>query len=280
MAAAVPSWLRGLAFVALAVALAGPRQAATVVEDVSEGIDIVIALDLSTSMLAQDFRPYNRLEVARSTTARFVEGRARDRIGLVGFGGEALTRVPLTLDHEIVFGALNSMQAGDLGDGTAIGMGLATAASRLRRQPGTSRVVILMSDGENNRGAIDPRAAARAAAAYGIRVYTIGVGSTGMAPVPVAQARGGGYVYGLLPVKLDELLLRDVAAATGGRYFRATDARALGQVFAEVDRLTRTPARVRRHVRRTERYLPFVLAAAGLLLLEGLWRGSRRGRVP
>lgn len=279
VAAAVPGVLRALAWASLVVALAGPRQAAAVAEEESEGIAIMLALDVSTSMLAEDFRPRNRLEVARATTMRFVAGREHDRIGVVGFAGDALTQVPLTLDHAIVHDALRAMQAGELGDGTAIGMGLATAASRLRREAGPSRVIILMSDGENNRGRIDPRDAARAAAEFGIRVYTIGVGSRGMARVPLARTRSG-FVYGFLPVSLDEDLLREIARSTGGRYFRATDAQALAGVYAEIDRLVRTPVRVRRYVRRTEWYLPFVLAGAGLFLLEWLWRGTRRGRVP
>ncbi len=277
-AARLPGWLRGLAFVSLVVALAGPRRAATVVEEEAEGIAIMFAVDVSSSMLAEDFRP-NRMEVARGTTIRFARGREHDRIGLVTFAGEALTQVPLTLDHDLLFDALRMMEVGQLGDGTAIGMGLATAASRLRSAPGESRVMILMSDGENNRGEIDPRAAARAAAAYGIRVFTIGVGSIGTARIPVARTRSG-YRYGVFPVRIDEPLLREVAASTGGRYFRATDAEALRSVYAEIDRLVRTPVRVRRRVQRTELYLPFVLAGATLLLASWLVRGSRLGRVP
>lgn len=278
VAARLPGLLRGVAFVSLVVALAGPRRAATTVEEESEGIAIMLAVDVSSSMLAEDFRP-NRLEVARATTIRFARGREHDRVGLVTFAGEALTQVPLTLDHDILLNALRMMEVGQLGDGTAIGMGLATAISRLRGAPGESRVLILMSDGENNRGAIDPRAAARAAAAYGVRIFTIGVGSTGMARIPVARTRSG-YRYGVFPVRIDEALLREVAASTGGRYFRATDGEALTSIYAEIDRLVRTPVRVRRRVQRTELYLPFVLAGAGLLLAGWLIRGSRLGRVP
>ncbi|MBV9774552.1 MAG: VWA domain-containing protein [Gemmatimonadetes bacterium] len=277
-AARVPSVLRALAFVCLAVALARPRTGSAVVEEQAEGIGIVVAMDISSSMLAEDFRPSNRLEVAKRTTARFIQGRKHDRIGLVAFAGEALTQVPTTVDYAVLFSALEQMQPGMLEDGTAIGMGLATAVNRLRGVPGRSRVVILMSDGENNRGDIDPRAAARAAGALGIRVFTIGVGSRGIARVPVAVGAAG-LRYAYLPVTIDEALLTDIARTTGGRYYRAADPQALSRVYAEIDRLVKTPVRVRRYVRHRELYLPLLLAGAALLALEWLWRGSRRGVV-
>ena len=277
---ALPGALRALGFVCLVVALAGPRTGAETVTETAEGIDIMIAMDVSSSMLAEDFQPANRLGAARQTVARFVQGRPHDRIGLVTFAAEALTAVPATLDHDVLTAALDRVQPGQLEDGTAIGVGLATAANRLRRTGGKSKVVILMSDGENNRGGIDPRDAARAAAAFGIRVFTIGVGSKSVARIPVARTPNGGLRYGLLPVSIDEPLMRDVAGATGGRYFRATDTRALRQVYAEIDRLTRTEVEVRRRVRYTERYLPFLLAGAALVLLEWCVRATRWGRVP
>ncbi|HEX2094627.1 MAG TPA: VWA domain-containing protein [Longimicrobiaceae bacterium] len=274
-----PEIARVLAFVCLAVALARPRTGASVVETTAEGIAIVVAMDISSSMLAEDFRPANRLEVAKRTTMRFVQGRRYDRIGLVAFAGEALTQVPTTIDYPLLLAALQELQAGMLEDGTAIGMGLATAVNRLRGVPGESRVVILLSDGENNRGEIDPRDAARAAAALGIRVYTVGVGSRGVARVPVARGAAG-LRYAFLPVRIDEALLTEIARATGGRYFRASDPEALRRVYDEIDRMVRTPVQVRRYVRHTERYLPFLLAGALLLVLEWLVRGSRRGGVP
>ena len=278
-AARTPSLLRALAWTLLVVALARPRTGATVVESRAEGIAIMLAMDISSSMLAEDFRPANRLEVAKRTTMQFVQGRSEDRIGLVAFAGEALTQVPATVDYEVLFNAIQGLEPGILEDGTAIGMGLATAVNRLRRLPGKSRVVILLSDGENNRGEVDPRAAARAAAAHGIQVYTIGVGSRGMARVPVARGAAG-LRYALLPVSIDEALLREIAMVTGARYFRATDPAALQRVFASIDRLVKTPVRVRRYVRHTEWYLPFLLAGALLLAAEGWVRGSRWGVVP
>ncbi len=189
--ARLPELLRVLAFALLVVALARPRTGASVREERAEGISIVVAMDVSSSMLAEDFRPANRLEVAKRTTLRFIRGRRHDRIGLVAFAAEALTQVPTTTDHPLLFDALQAMQPGVLEDGTAIGMGLATAVNRLRAVPGESRVVILLSDGENNAGEIDPRDAARAAAALGVRVYTVGVGSRGVARVPVARSASG-----------------------------------------------------------------------------------------
>ena len=277
--ARVPEAARVLAFVMLTLALARPRTGASVTETRAEGIAIVVAMDISSSMLAEDFRPANRLEVAKRTTARFVAGRRSDRIGLVAFAGEALTQVPTTTDYPLLFGALRGLEPGVLRDGTAIGMGLATAVNRLRQVPGESKVVILLSDGENNRGEIDPRDAARAAAALGVRVFTIGVGSEGVARVPVARGAAG-LRYALLPVRIDEALLREIAATTGGRYFRATEAEALQRVYEEIDRMVRTPVQVRRYTRHTEWYLPFLMAGALLLALVWLVRGSRRGVGP
>jgi Ca-activated chloride channel family protein len=268
-----------LAWVLLAVALARPRTGASVTESRAEGIAIVVAMDVSSSMLAEDFRPANRLEVAKRTTARFVAGRRSDRIGLVTFAGEALTQVPTTTDYPLLIGALQALEPGTLRDGTAIGMGLATAVNRLRQVPGRSKVVILLSDGENNRGEIDPRDAARAAAALGVRVFTIGVGSHGMARVPIARGASG-LRYAYLPVRIDEALMTEIATSTGGRYFRATDTEALRRVYAEIDRMVKTPVTVRRYTRHTELYLPFLLAGAVLLALEWLVRGSRRGVGP
>ena len=278
--AAVPDVLRALALALLVVALARPRTGATVVEEDAEGIAIMVAMDLSSSMLAEDFQPRNRLGAARQTLSRFVQGRGSDRIGLVAFAAEALTMVPLTTDHALLMSVIQTLEVGILEDGTAIGNGLATAAGRLRRAPGESKVLILMSDGENNRGSVNPRDAARAAAAYGIRVYTIGVGSDTTARIPVARTPTGSLRYGYLPVGIDETLLRDIARLTDGRYFRARDTDALRRIYAEIDRLTRSEVRVRRYLRYREWYLPFLLAGSALFLLELLFRATRWGRVP
>jgi Ca-activated chloride channel homolog len=275
---AAPEVLRGVTLCALIVALARPRTPGATVEERGEGVPIVIALDISSSMLAEDFRPRNRLTVAKQNVARFLSGRD-DPIGLVAFAAEAITIVPITTYDPVVTSALGALQVGLLEDGTAIGDGLAIAVNRLRRVPARSRAIILMSDGESNRGDIDPITAARAAATYGIRVYTIGVGSEGVARVPVRR-EATGIRYAELPVGIDESLLREIAAVTDGTYFRATDPRALAEVYARIDRLVKDPVESRRRVLFTEWYLLLLgLAAAGLV---GEWavRGSRWGVVP
>ncbi|HUG40659.1 MAG TPA: VWA domain-containing protein [Longimicrobiales bacterium] len=278
--ARTPEWLRTTAIVALIVALAGPRTGQSMTEIEAEGIAIGIVVDISTSMLAEDFHPQNRLAVAKEEVAKFVRGRRYDRIGLVAFAGEALTQVPLTIDYAVLFRALDQLQTGMLEDGTAIGTAIATAANRLRRAPGESRVMILMTDGENNRGEIDPLTAARAAAAYGIRIYTIGVGSEGVAPIPIARGMFGGYQYANLPVHIDEELLTEIAATTNGQYFRATNEAALDSIYRRIDDLERTEVEVRTYTNYTPRHLPLVFLAA--LLLVGEWGllASRWGRLP
>src|SRR5213079_2725333 len=212
--------LRNLALGFLIIALARPRSGAHTETQTSEGINIVLAIDLSSSMLALDFRPANRIEVAKQKVKQFIARRTSDRIGVVAFAGEALTQVPLTTDYPVVMQAVSNLQAGQLEDGTAIGTAIATAANRLRDAPGKSRVLILLTDGENNRGSIDPRTAAKAAAVFGIKIYTIGVGTEGMAPVPVGRGLFG-LRYENRLVRIDEPLLSDVAKSTGGRYYRA-----------------------------------------------------------
>jgi len=191
----------------------------------------------------------------------------QDRIGLVAFAGEALTQVPLTFDYDVLEQAILDLRIGALEDGTAIGSGLATAVNRLRAAPDTSKVVVLLSDGENNRGRIDPRTAAAAAASLGVKVYTIGVGTEGEAPIPTGRGVGG-FRYEVLPVRIDEALLTDIAAKTGGRYFRARDAAALAGIFGQIDRLERTTSRVTRYTRRDEATWPFAAATLACLALE------------
>jgi len=275
-----PAWLRAASLAALVIALAGPRSGLSTVDIETEGIAIAVALDLSSSMLAEDFYPKNRLRVAAERLEAFIRERRYDRIGMVVFAGEALTQVPLTVDHAVLYRALEQMRVGLLEDGTAIGTALATAANRLRGVPGESRVIILVTDGENNRGEVDPITAARAAAAFGIRVYTIGVGSEGVARTPVARDLLGGFRYANLPVHIDEALLREIAAITNGRYFRATNELALDSIYEEIDRLEKSTVRVRRYVEYTPRHLPFIWLAAFLLVAEWAVRASRWGRVP
>lgn len=270
--------LRLVALLALTVALARPRAGARAEQVRGDGISIVLALDVSTSMLAEDFQPDNRLSVAKQTIKEFILGRQSDQVAVIAFAGEALTQVPLTLDYPVLLAAVDNLQPGQLEDGTAIGTGLITATNRLRDATGRSRVVVLLTDGENNRGTIDPRTAAQAAAALGVRVYTIGVGTEGVAPVPVGRGVFG-LRYENRPVRIDEALLEDIAKQTGGRYFRARDAQALKRIYEQIDQLERAPIRSARYVRHTELYAwPLGLAAALLLLeLLLLWR---RGALP
>jgi Ca-activated chloride channel family protein len=270
--------LRNVAIAGLVVALARPRSGARVENVTTSGINIVLAIDLSSSMLAQDFLPNNRLEVAKSKVKQFISARTSDRIGLVAFAGEALTQVPLTTDYPVVLQAVDNLQAGQLEDGTAIGTAIATAANRLRDAPGRSRVMIVVTDGVNNRGEIDPFTAAKAAAVYGIKIYGIGVGSEGFAPVPVGRT-----VFGLRfenqPVKIDEDLLRNVAAFTGGRYFRARDAAALERIYSQINRLERVPVQTRSYVRYTELFR-WALAVSLLALVTELALTARRAPIP
>ncbi|HEX2077058.1 MAG TPA: VWA domain-containing protein [Longimicrobium sp.] len=275
----VPEVLRGLSFGLLVLALAGPRTGARVVEEVAEGIAIVLAVDVSQSMLAEDLRPRNRLGAAKQTVARFIQRRQHDRIGLVAFAAEAMTRVPLTRDYAVLADAVAELRSGGLGEGTAIGDGLAAAAARLRRAEERSKVIVLMSDGANNRGEVDPRQAAAAAAALGIRVYTIAMGSDTVARIPVAITRVGPR-YALARTTVDEKLLAEMATAAGGRYYRAKDTDALRRIYAEIDRLERTPVRALRYVRWRDWHLPFLLIGSALLVLEWLFRATRWGRVP
>jgi Ca-activated chloride channel homolog len=267
--------LRNVALAALAVALARPRAGARAENVTSEGINIMVAFDISSSMLAEDFQPQNRLEVAREKVKQFISARSSDRIGVVAFSGEALTQVPLTTDYSVVQAAVDNLQPGQLEDGTAIGTAIATAANRLRTAPGRSRVMVLLTDGVNNRGSIDPRTAAQAAAAFGIKIYTIGVGTEGMAPVPVGRGLFG-LRYENRPVEIDDALLTEVARVTGGRYFRARDAAALERITEQIDRLERTPVRTRSYVRYSELFAwPLSLGLTALLFELALlaWRG-------
>lgn len=267
--------LRSLVLIGLIVALARPRVAGRSEQSNTEGINIVIAFDISSSMLAEDFQPQNRLEVAREKVKQFVSMRSSDRIGIVAFSGEALTQVPLTTDYPVVLAAMDNLQPGQLEDGTAIGTAIATAANRLRSAPGRSRVIVLLTDGVNNRGTIDPRTAAQAAGAFGVKIYAIGVGTEGMAPVPVGRGVFG-LRYENRPVEIDDALLTEIAQKTGGRYFRARDAAALARITEEIDRLERTPVRTRVYTRFTELYrwpLSLALVLLGLELGLAAWRG-------
>ncbi len=270
--------LRNLVIAATIVALARPRSAGQNEEIRSEGINIVIAFDISTSMLAQDFPPQNRLEAARERVSQFVAQRKSDRIGLVAFSGEALTRVPLTTDYAVVRAAVEDLQPGQLEDGTAIGTAIATAANRLRDAPGTSKVLLILTDGVNNRGSIDPRTAAAAAAAFGVKIYAIGVGSRGMAPTPAGRGAFG-LRYEMRPVEIDEALLTEISESTGGRYYRATNSESLRRVTEEIDRLERVPITTRTYTRYGELF-HWIVSIGLLALFAELALAAWRGPLP
>jgi Ca-activated chloride channel family protein len=275
----IPVGLRGLTYASLVIAAAGPLIGSSDYMLRGEGIAIVICLDVSSSMLAEDFTPSNRFEVAKRQAIAFVRGRRADRIGLVTFAGEALTQVPLTLDYGVLEQTIGALRIGVLEDGTAIGTGLATALNRLRRVESPSKVVLLLSDGENNRGAVDPRTAGKAAAALGVKVYTIGVGTVGEARIPTGRGLSG-LRYETVPVRIDEALLQEIAQETGGRYFRATDSQTLNRIFRQIDALERTAQAQRLRADRHETTRPFLLAGLGFLAVELLLGATVAVRVP
>ncbi len=261
----VPAGLRSVALGAWIIGAAGPQTTVAPSEITTEGIAITIAVDVSSSMLAEDFAPSNRLDVAKEQSIAFIRARSSDRIGLVAFAGEALTRVPVTMDYAVLEQAVLDLRVGELDDGTAIGTAIATAANRLRRVEGKSKVMVLMTDGENNRGRIDPRTAAEAAERVGVRIYTIGIGTEGEARTPIGTGIGGRVRYQTLPVRIDEELLRDIADRTDGRYFRATDAEALRSIFQQIDQLEKTPVQTTRFTQHNESYrIPLLIGLAAL----------------
>jgi len=272
--------LRGLALVLIVVSIARPQSGERLESVSTLGVDIVVALDVSGSMRAEDFAPKNRLEVARRTVEGFVEGRPADRIGLVAFASLATTRCPLTQDHEMLRSFLEQVDFAPADqDGTAIGLGLATATNRLRESTAKSKVVVLLTDGVNNAGQIGPEAAAEAAQALGVKVYTIGVGSDGPVPVPVDLGPLGKRTIQQV-VELDEDLLGRIAERTGGQYFRATDPEALARVFDTIDKLEKTEIESRVRVLYSELF-PLVLGPAALLLLvERVLAATRLRRLP
>jgi Ca-activated chloride channel family protein len=267
----VMSVLRVLAMTALIIALARP-QSSSVSENVdSEGIDIVLAMDISGSMLAEDFKP-NRIEAAKRVATDFINDRIGDRIGLVIFSGESFTQCPVTIDHRVLLEQVQQIQSGVLVDGTAIGDGLATAVDRLRNTHGKSKVIILLTDGENNTGRIGPELALEIAKTYKVRVYTIGVGTNaGQAPYP-AQVPGGGTVMTMMPVKIDEPLLKRIASETGGAYYRATGNNSLKSIYDQIDKMEKTKVEVSSYKHFSELFFPLALLACVCIFLEMLLR--------
>lgn len=237
----------------------------------TEGIDIVMAVDVSSSMLAQDLKP-NRLEATKTVAANFIEGRPTDRIGLVVYAGESYTQTPLTTDHAVLRNALADLRHGLIEDGTAIGMGLATIVNRLKESKAKSKVAILLTDGENNRGEIDPITASQLAKEYNIRVYTIGVGTKGRARMPIAYNPRGGFQFGSVEVNIDEELLQEIASETGGKYFRATDNEKLQAIYNEIDALEKTKLQEIKFYTYDEKFDVFILWALALFSLELILR--------
>lgn len=238
----------------------------------TQGVDIVIAVDVSSSMLARDLRP-NRLEALKRVASEFVRERPTDRIGLVVYAAESYTKTPVTSDKGIILNAIRDIKYDNvLQDGTAIGMGLATAVNRLKESQAKSKVIILMTDGENNSGFLEPRTAAEIAQEYGIKVYTIGIGTNGMAEMPYAYAPNGGLLYRMMEVKIDEKLMRDIASTTGGKYYRATSNTKLNEIYEEINKLEKTDVEELKYFNYDEKYRSLILLAGALLLLEFLLR--------
>ena len=273
--------LRLAVFVLLVLVLARPQTQNSWKNETMEGIDIMLAMDVSTSMLAEDLKP-NRIEAAKQVAADFVIGRPNDNIGLTIFAGEAFTQCPMTTDHASLLNLLHNIRT-DIAqrlieDGTAIGMGLANAVSRLKDSKAKSKVVILLTDGSNNRGDLSPMTAAEIAKSFGIRVYTIGVGTNKVAPYPMPVA--GGVQYVNIPVEIDTKMLSDIAAATDGDFYRATNNKELQQIYKEIDKLEKSKLNVKKYSKRYEAYQPYAIAAIILLLLEILLRITVFRKLP
>lgn len=278
----LPMVLRCLVFVLVVLALARPQTRNSWGHRTVEGIDIMLAMDVSTSMLAEDLKP-NRIEAAKDVAAEFISGRPDDNIGLTIFAGEAFTQCPLTTDHGSLLSLLHNVRTdiaarGLIQDGTAVGMGLANAVSRLKGSKAKSKVVILLTDGSNNMGDISPLTAAQIARSLGIRVYTIGVGTNKVAPYPMPV--GGTVQYVNMPVEIDTRTLTQISAMTEGNFYRATNNRELKQIYRDIDQLEKTKMNVTHFSKRYEAYQPFALAAVVCLLLELLLRNTVLRRLP
>jgi Ca-activated chloride channel family protein len=277
-------YLRHLIFVCQMIAiaffvivLARPQSSSNWENVTTEGIDIIIALDISSSMLARDFSP-DRLEAAKNVAMEFISGREYDRMGLVVFAGEAFTQCPLTTDRAVLLNLFKDIESGLIEDGTAIGNGLATGVSRLKDSEAVSRVVILLTDGENNRGEVAPMTAAEIAKTFGIRVYTVGVGSVGMAPYPVQTPFG--IELRDMEVKIDEELLTQIATITGGQYFRATSNRKLEEIYKEIDKLEKSKIDVQQYSRKSEEFLSFAILGALFLIASLFLRTTIFRNIP
>jgi len=273
----VPFILRMGAFIFLVIALARPQTTNSWNTTTTEGIDIVMSVDISSSMLAMDLKP-DRLQAAKDVAATFINGRPNDNIGLVVFARESFTQCPLTTDHAVLLNLLKDVKCGMIEDGTAIGHGLATAVSRLKDSKAKSKVIILLTDGSNNAGEIAPITAAEIAKTFGIRVYTIAVGTIGEAPYPVQTAMG--VKITTIPVEIDEKVLTQIAQLTGGLYFRATNNKALKEIYSEIDQMETTKMKVQEYSKKYEEYAFFALIGLSLFLLELLLRYTLLKNIP
>jgi Ca-activated chloride channel family protein len=268
---------RIFAIALLIVALARPQSSRSWKNVTTKGIDIVLALDISSSMLARDFNP-NRLEASKDIATEFISGRPNDRIGLVVFSGESFTQCPLTTDHAVLINLFKDVKSGMIEDGTAIGMGLATSVNRLKDSETESKVIILLTDGVNNKGSIAPATAAEIASTFNIRVYTIGVGSRGSAPYPVQTPYG--LQYRNMEVEIDEEVLQNIAASTGGEYFRATDNQKLKSIYQEIDKMEKSRIEVKEYSEKNEEFFWFALIGGVLLLLELIFKTTILRSIP
>jgi Ca-activated chloride channel family protein len=273
----LPFVLRLAAMILLTITLARPQAHDREEKKTTEGIDIILCLDTSTSMAAEDLKP-NRIEAAKIVAKEFVEGRQSDRIGLVPFAAQSFTQCPLTTDYPVVLSLLSDIRMRMVEDGTAIGMAMGTAINRLRESTAKSKVVILLTDGQNNRGELDPVTAAHAAAALGIKIYTIGVGTRGLAPYPVETMMGVRYQN--IPVDIDEDMLREIASVTGARYYRATDERKLRDIYHQIDQLERSKVETVEYRHVAELYSPWLAGALICLLLEVVLASTGFRKLP
>jgi Ca-activated chloride channel homolog len=274
----LPFALRLLSLACIIVAIARPQTKNDLQQAEGEGVDIVLCIDISGSMTAQDFKP-NRLEAAKNVATDFVNKRNTDRIGVVIFSGESFTQCPLTTDHAVLLNAIENIRTGLLEDGTAIGSGLSTSVDRIRSSKAKSKVIILLTDGENNGGLIDPQTAKEIAKRFAIKVYTIGVGTDGYAKQPVQLATGQ-IIYQDQKVTIDEKLLTEIANETGGKYFRAKDNASLAKIYDDIDGLEKSKVEISTLTRYTEKFFPFVMAALALLFLEVLLRFTLFKKFP
>lgn len=271
--------LRLVALSILIICFARPQSGHTEEEVITEGVDIVLALDISSSMLAEDFKPNNRLQAAKLVAEDFIKGRQNDRIGMVVFAAKSFTQCPLTLDYGILLNFIEQVESGMIEDGTAIGMAIANASNRLRDSKAKSKVVILITDGQNNRGELDPITAAKVAKAFKIRIYTVGVGKRGTAMYPVDDPIFGKR-YVQMPVQIDEETLKKIAAITDGNYYRATDKESLEQIFAEIDKLEKTKIEVKQFTRFKELFPTYLFFALGVIVLEVVLSNTKFRKIP